>query len=244
MKKLVLYLHGKGGSAGESEHYKALFPGREVLGLDYRGETPWEAGAEIRQAVERLKTEYEEIALAANSIGAWFAMLAGIEGLIRRAYLISPVVDMEKLILGMLRMAAVTEAELEARGRIETGSGETLRWDYLCYVREHPVRWQVPTAVLYGSGDNLTDKETMAAFCETHGAVLTVMEGGEHWFHTEAQMDFLDRWILQSQEPLPVNGGEYRLLSLLGKGKGGYSYLAERDGRQVVLKQIHHEPCD
>lgn len=31
---------------------------------------------------------------------------------------------------------------------------------------------------------------------------------------------------------------------MLGKGKGGYSYLAEKDGKQYVLKQIHHEPCD
>ena len=42
---------------------------------------------------------------------------------------------------------------------------------------------------------------------------------------------------------LTVNGVEYRILRLLGKGKGGSSYLAERDGRQYVLKQIHHEPC-
>ena len=42
----------------------------------------------------------------------------------------------------------------------------------------------------------------------------------------------------------PVNGKPCRILSLLGRGKGGYSYLAEREGRQVVLKQIHHEPCD
>ncbi len=41
----------------------------------------------------------------------------------------------------------------------------------------------------------------------------------------------------------PVNGKEYRLLLLLGKGKGGYSWLAERGGMRVVLKQIHHEPC-
>ena len=46
------------------------------------------------------------------------------------------------------------------------------------------------------------------------------------------------------QEVLLVNGEPVRLLRLLGKGKGGYSYLAETDGRQVVLKQIHHEPCD
>ena len=43
---------------------------------------------------------------------------------------------------------------------------------------------------------------------------------------------------------LPVCGKPYTLLRLLGRGKGGYSYLAEADGRKAVLKQIHHEPCD
>ena len=41
-----------------------------------------------------------------------------------------------------------------------------------------------------------------------------------------------------------MNETQYRILRLLGKGKGGYSYLAEREGQQVVVKQIHHEPCD
>ena len=41
-----------------------------------------------------------------------------------------------------------------------------------------------------------------------------------------------------------VCGKTYREIRLLGHGKGGYSYLAECDGQQVVLKQIHHEPCD
>ena len=40
-----------------------------------------------------------------------------------------------------------------------------------------------------------------------------------------------------------VCGKVYTILRLLGKGKGGYSYLAECDGAPVVLKQIHHEPC-
>ena len=40
-----------------------------------------------------------------------------------------------------------------------------------------------------------------------------------------------------------VNGNEYAMIRLLGHGKGGYSYLAEQNGRPVVLKQIHHEPC-
>ena len=46
------------------------------------------------------------------------------------------------------------------------------------------------------------------------------------------------------EKNLSVNGKKYELLLLLGRGKGGYSYLAERDGQRVVLKQIHHESCD
>ena len=41
-----------------------------------------------------------------------------------------------------------------------------------------------------------------------------------------------------------VCGKTYRLIQLLGKGKGGYSYLAECEGLLVVVKKIHHEPCD
>ena len=44
-------------------------------------------------------------------------------------------------------------------------------------------------------------------------------------------------------ETMTVLGKEYRIIRLLGHGKGGYSYLAESQNRQVVLKQIHHEPC-
>ena len=43
---------------------------------------------------------------------------------------------------------------------------------------------------------------------------------------------------------MTVNGTEYAVLRLLGKGKGGYSCLVERGGQPFVLKQIHHEPCD
>lgn len=45
-------------------------------------------------------------------------------------------------------------------------------------------------------------------------------------------------------EKLSVNKNEYRIIKLLGKGKGGYSYLVENNGKEYVLKQIHHEPCE
>lgn len=45
-------------------------------------------------------------------------------------------------------------------------------------------------------------------------------------------------------EQMTVNGKTYNVLNLLGKGKGGYSYLVTDGASEYVLKQIHHEPCD
>ena len=193
--KTVLYIHGKSGNASESTHYEKFFPDCKVIGLDYKTFSPWETGKEIHDAVVSLKTEFESIILIANSIGAFFCMNANLNSLIEKAYFISPVVNMEKLICDMMKWANVTEAELEQRKIIPTDFGEELSWEYLCYVREHSLNWQVPTSIIYGEKDNLTSIETMRAFAEKQGASLTVMKGGEHWFHTEEEMKFLDEWI-------------------------------------------------
>ena len=191
----LIYIHGKGGCAAESEHYKPLFPNCDVIGLDYQTFSPWETGQEIRIAVEELKSKFENVILIANSIGAFFSMNAGIDETIRKAYFISPIVDMEKLISDMMNWANVTEQELESKGMIHTDFGEDLSWEYLNYVRCHSIEWRVPTQILYGSKDHLMSIETITEFALKHQATLTVMEGGEHWFHTEEQMLFLDNWI-------------------------------------------------
>ncbi|CAH0542744.1 Alpha/beta hydrolase [Oscillospiraceae bacterium] len=196
MKHIMIYVHGKGGSAAEAEHYKALFPEAEVLGFDYRAQTPWEAKAEFPQFFEKQRKQCDRLTLAANSIGAFFSMSSLDETLIDRAYFISPVVDMKNLIENIMLWTGVSERELAEKQEIPTQFGETLSWAYLTYVREHPVLWQVPTRILYGAHDNLTSLETIRAFAEKTGAELTVMPDGEHWFHTEWQMQFLDQWIV------------------------------------------------
>lgn len=191
----IIYIHGKGGSAAEAEHYKQLFPSYDVIGLEYKGVTPWKAGMEIHAAVAELKAGYDRIILIANSIGAYFSMNADIERYITHAFFISPIVDMEKMIVDMMSRAGVTESELQNKRTIHTDFGEDLSWEYLCYVREHPMGWNVPADILYGSADNLTSVDTITAFAQEHHASLTIMNGGEHWFHTEEQMRFLDHWI-------------------------------------------------
>lgn len=199
MKNAVLYIHGKDGSASESEQYKALFPDDDVIGLDYQTFTPWETGKEIYQAVKNMQTDYNRLTLIANSIGAYFSMNADIDALIYKAYFISPIVDMERLISDMMAWMNVTESELKEKDIIPTAFGEDLSWKYLCYVREHPVKWNVPTDILYGRNDALTSYETISAFAEKHHACLTVAENGEHWFHTAEQRMFLDKWMRRNQ---------------------------------------------
>ncbi len=195
----VIYIHGKGGSAEESKHYELLFPSCKVVGLDYKSSAPWNAGKEIQKAVAELKESCSRITLIANSIGAYFSMNADIESYIVHAYFISPIVDMKKLITDMMDWAGVTEPELQEQGIIHTDFGEDLSWEYLCYVKEHPVSWNIPTDILYGSADNLTSNETIKAFAQAHHISLTIMDGGEHWFHTKEQMQFLDNWIITNE---------------------------------------------
>lgn len=194
-KKTVIYIHGKGGSSGEAEHYKKLFPTCEVIGFDYLSQTPWETMEEFSDFFNAISRDCTSMILIANSIGAFFAMNTVSEKKIEKAYFISPIVNMEELILNMIQWAGVTEADLKEQGVIETAFGEALSWKYLSWVRNHPIEWNVPTSILYGSADHLQSIDTIKAFSDGNGANLTVMENGEHWFHTEEQMKFLDSWF-------------------------------------------------
>ena len=198
MKKLVIYGHGKGGTAEEAKHYRPLFAESDVIGFDYKSQYPWEAKNEFPDFYDLHSKGYDSVILIANSIGAFFSMHALAEKKISKALFISPIANMEKLITNMMIWSNVTEEELCRKKEISTGFGETLSWEYLCYVRKHPIKWNIPTCILYGANDNLTSVETVSGFAEQIGASLTVMNDGEHWFHTNEQMEFLDNWIRNS----------------------------------------------
>lgn len=195
MKKAVLYIHGKGGCADEAERYKPLFKGCDVLGFDYTSAAPWEAKGEFTSKYEELCKEYGSVIIIANSIGAYFTIASLSDKALERVFFISPIVDMEKLITDMMKWAGITEQELQDRQEIKTSFGEVLSWEYLCYVRENPVYWSAPTDILYAGNDSMTSYETISGFAAKANASLTIMENGEHWFHTDEQLAFLDKWL-------------------------------------------------
>ena len=196
MKNVIVYVHGKGGNVEEANYYRKFFNDDfDIIGFDYKSENPWDARSEFSDYFDSIIPEYNKTILIANSIGAYFSLISLADKKIEKAMLISPIVDMERLILDMMTWANVSEEELSIKKEIETPFGETLSWEYLSYVRKNPIHWNIPTGILYAEKDNMTSISTIIDFFKKINANITVMPGGEHWFHTKEQMDFLDNWI-------------------------------------------------
>ena len=195
MKNVVIYIHGKYGTAEEAEHYKKFFNEADIIGFKYTSEYPWDFQKEFSNFIENIYAKYKKISIIANSIGAYFTMLSLTNKNIEKAFFISPIVDMEKLITDMMVSENITEEELYKKKEIKTSFGEILSWDYLTFARKNPIEWNIPTYILYGENDDLTSYETILNFTNKSKANLTIMKGGEHWFHTDEQMEFLNNWI-------------------------------------------------
>lgn len=207
-EKLFLYIHGKMGRKEETARIAEIVcpKGYQVLGIDLPGHgertgemerfVPWEVVPELQAVYANTQKRWKKISLYANSIGAYFSLLALRDAKLEKSLFVSPILDMEKLIRDMMCWAGVTQEQLKEAGKIPTAFGETLSWSYLTYAAEHRItEWDSPTAILYAGHDHLTARETVDDFAKRFGCTVTVMENGEHWFHSEEQLAVLDAWL-------------------------------------------------
>ncbi|MGL4368806.1 MAG: alpha/beta hydrolase [Spirochaetota bacterium] len=209
--RLFLFVHGQSGSKEEAGAFAAAAcpMGWQVLGIDLpeHGERaggsvpfdPWHVIPELRQVMQYAKAGWQQTALRATSIGSWFSLLAFSGEPLAQCLLVSPLVDMERMILNLMRWSGVTEERLEREKLIPTDFGQTLSWEYLSYVRAHPISvWDVPTCILCAEKDEQIDGDTVKNFSTRFGCTLTVVEGGEHWFHTPEELAVLSQWETES----------------------------------------------
>lgn len=206
--RLFLFVHGKMGSKDDAAIFADVLcqKGVQVLGFDLpcHGErqdensqfVPWKVLPELKEILSYCKQNWQSISLCANSIGAYFSLLAFANEVFDNCLFVSPILDMVRLIEDMMSWASVSGEELQNRREIPTSFGETLSWDFYTYVKQLRIqKWNSPTAILYAGKDNLTSRDTVTKFSEDFGCRLTVYEEGEHWFHTEEQLTVLRKWI-------------------------------------------------
>lgn len=207
-QRLFLYIHGKGGNKEEAAAFSEIVCQRDfqVLSIDLpeHGQrkseidtfNPWHVVPELKMVMSYAKNHWQNISLYANSIGAWFSMLSFGNETLENCLFVSPVVDMKQLVSKMMKWANVSEIQLQHELIIPTDFGETLSWNYWKYILENPiVKWKFPTQILYGEFDNLIDRDIIESFSHKFKCGLTVMENGEHWFHTPKQLDVLNDWV-------------------------------------------------
>ena len=207
--KIYICIHGQNGNKEEAEFLseRVCNYGWQVLSIDLpeHGErkheqnrfNPWCAIPELQQVLDYVKERWLHISLYANSIGAYFSMLAFKNEKFDSCFFVSPVLDMKQLIVDMMSWANVTTAQLEEQQNITTDLGQTLSWNYYKYVLENPIKtWNTPTEILYSNTDELIRYDTVKKIVSNFKCRLTIYDGGEHWFHTEKQLDFLHNWIL------------------------------------------------
>ena len=151
---------------------------------------------DLKQIIEYAKANYEEINLWACSMGAYFSLLTYKDENIKNCLFLSPIVNMKIVIDNMMLWSNITEKDLEEKHEIKKDFGQTLYWDYYKYVKENPiVNWNKKTFILYGDKDNLQDENTIKDFCNKYNCELSIFENGEHFFHTEEQLEYYKNWL-------------------------------------------------
>lgn len=209
----ILAVHGSGSHKADVPvallAEEAAPRGHQVLSFDLpehgarKGDSPLcnpqTCVPELRQVLAFARQRAAHVSIWANSLGAYFSLLAYKNEPLRQALFLSPVVDLERLTRDMMGWFGVSEERLRAEREIPTPMGETLRWEDYQYVRANPItRWDVPTAALYGGRDALCKRAVVTAFAQRWGCRLTVCEQAEHYFHTPEDLAAYQSWLREN----------------------------------------------
>ncbi|MCT4687017.1 alpha/beta hydrolase [Vallitalea sp.] len=151
---------------------------------------------DLKKIIFYAKQKWENISLFACSMGAYFSLLAYKEEQLEQCLFLAPVVDMGRIISNMMMWFGITPEILQKEKEIETPIGQVLYWDYYSYVKDHPVDiWDIATAILYGAKDDLCEFETIENFAKIFQCEIEIMQEGEHYFHTNEQLDVYKDWL-------------------------------------------------
>ncbi len=211
--KVIIAVHGNLSSKSDAPirmlAEEAIPLGYQVLSFDLpeHGDRkddpalckPQHAVPDLKQVFAFASARADSISLWANSIGAYFSLLAYTDEVIEQSLFLSPVVDMQRLIQNMMTWFGVTEEQLRGEKEISTPMGLVLYWDYYQYALENPImKWRAPTSILYGKKDELCEYDAVSSFCSRFHCRLTLSDRSEHYFHTEEDLAIYREWLRQT----------------------------------------------
>lgn len=152
--------------------------------------------SDLEEIIEYAKEHSTSISLMANSIGAYFSLLAYKHEVLEQSLFLSPVVDMSRILHNIMKWSNITEEQLYMEQEITTSFGPTLYWDYYQYVMQNPIKeWEVPTSILYGKKDDLCEHDVVSCFAKGFNCDFQISNASEHHFHTEKDLTIYRNWL-------------------------------------------------
>lgn len=152
--------------------------------------------SDLEKVLEFAKKRSNSISLFANSMGAYFSLLAYKDEALKQSLFLSPLVDMNRMIQNMMKWFGITEEKLCNEKTISTPIGQTLYWDYYKYVLENPItKWDIPTSILYGKKDELCEYEVVSFFAHKFNCNFDISDISEHYFHTDDDITIYRNWL-------------------------------------------------
>ena len=198
-KGIIVYIHGLHGSADEAADFSFLKNHYDVVGLDYTDGNPWELEHTIVDKFKYLTSDYDEIIVIANSIGAFYCYEYLSDFNIKKAFFISPIADMFKIVFDMMIENNISVDKLREERFIDLKNGQTLYYEFYKHVLDYEDSWKTPTEILYGSDDEMVYIENISNFLAKHPLTrLTIKDGSGHFFHTKEEKEFIKNWVLRN----------------------------------------------
>ena len=206
-EKLYIHVHGKMSQKEHAAQFAeiAAEKGFQTLSFDLpehgerKNETDrcdvWNGMRDLKIIADWAFANYRHVSLFGCSLGAYFSLQTYAALPFEKCLFQSPILDMEHLVRQMMLWFDITEDRLEKEKEIDNPV-DPLRWDYFQFIRSHPVtNWPIPTAILYGGRDDLQSLAVMDAFCQKHGAKLTVSAKSAHAFMDEGDGAIVQNWL-------------------------------------------------
>ena len=207
--KMIIATHGSHSSKIDDCIWilaeEAVKQGYQILSFDLpqHGERvyetdfimPDECVRELTVMYNYAKAHAQKISLFGCSMGAYFQLLTFADMDIERVWFLSPVTDMNRIIHNLMDYCRIDENQFRERVLVENDI-EPLYFPYYEYVRSHPiVSWPHKTYILRGETDTMSEYSSVKDFSDRFSCELTEQKGGEHWFHTESQLEFFRQWL-------------------------------------------------
>lgn len=161
---------------------------------DDKAFNPMEASPEVRTFARLARSQSTEVSLLANSIGAYFSLCDTPAGTFERAWMVSPLLDLEYYIRDIMAEYSVTDEQLEAQTVIDTPRG-VLERSYLRFVEEHPARLNAPSWIIRGDQDEVVPLNALSRFVGAPGVELVQVEGGQHFLGQPPHLDTVVAWF-------------------------------------------------